>query len=76
MAPELYTRGQTHDQLVDIWALGVLCFLLLTHKHPFHNNEKQVDRIKIKTRDPDYGTLEGYSLEAESFLRSALTRDK
>jgi serine/threonine protein kinase len=34
LAPEL-VQGRPYDHLVDVWALGVLCFELLTGKTPF-----------------------------------------
>jgi len=29
MAPETLMRGVSHDQLVDVWAIGVLTYLML-----------------------------------------------
>ncbi len=29
MAPEILTKGETHNEKVDIWALSVLSYLLL-----------------------------------------------
>ena len=34
MAPEL-VKGQSYDTKVDIWAVGVLAFLMLTGKYPY-----------------------------------------
>lgn len=34
LPPEMVS-GQPHDETVDIWSLGVLCFELITGKPPF-----------------------------------------
>ena len=39
MAPEL-VKGQTYDTKVDIWAVGVLAFLMLTGIYPFDGMTK------------------------------------
>ena len=58
MAPETLTRGASHDHLVDVWAVGVLAYLMLTHQHPFVNkHDGKVNRAMIKNRDPDYSPL-------------------
>jgi len=35
LAPEMLDKNRQHDHTVDIWALGVLCFELLTGMSPF-----------------------------------------
>lgn len=77
MAPETLTRGVSHDHSVDVWALGVLTYLMLAQEHPFVNKaDGRVNRAMIKNRDPDYSPLLHYSAGAENFVRAALTRDQ
>ncbi len=75
MAPEILTKGETHNEKVDIWAVSVLTYLLLAQKHPFKTN-KIVDRQAIKKSDPDYAVFENAaSLEAASFVKLGLTKE-
>jgi serine/threonine protein kinase len=37
MAPEIYEQKK-YNQKVDIWALGVLMFMMLFGSHPFRGN--------------------------------------
>ncbi|CAE7858235.1 fhkD, partial [Symbiodinium sp. KB8] len=37
VAPEVLRRGQGYDKAVDIWALGVLTFVLLSGRFPTEN---------------------------------------
>ncbi len=38
MAPELWSdRAKEYDSSVDMWALGVVCYMLLSGKRPFHH---------------------------------------
>ena len=39
LPPEMLTRSHVHDQMVDIWSIGVLCYELLTGKAPFMPND-------------------------------------
>ena len=48
MAPELYTAGAIHDEKVDIWAVGIIAFQLLSgNQLPFRPTEEQEE-------DPDF----------------------
>jgi serine/threonine protein kinase len=43
-------EGQTHDEKVDLWSLGVLTFEFLVGKPPF---EASVSKILTSVADPD-----------------------
>lgn len=39
MAPEL-VREESYDMSVDVWAIGVLCYILITGRPPFAGRSK------------------------------------
>lgn len=43
LAPEII-KEQGHDEKVDIWCIGVLCFELITGNVPFQGND--IDTLK------------------------------
>ena len=49
MAPEL-VKNQEYDSKVDIWALGVLTYIIMTGTEPFkgHNQAEVFEAIKKK----------------------------
>lgn len=40
MAPEIILN-QDYDEKVDIWALGVISFAILTSQYPFNGSSKE-----------------------------------
>ena len=59
MAPELIAKEGPHGAAVDIWALGVTAFYLLTYGHfPFPGITKDVVDDKIKRYEPEMSKLE------------------
>ena len=48
MAPELWGSEEAeYDSSVDMWALGVVTYMLLSGKRPFHSNDKEEKRRMI-----------------------------
>ena len=78
MAPEVILENQRDGSKVDIWALGVLLYVLVTGQYPFddglgddkHSKKARVERI-LKA-SPDYPVM---STELESLLRSIFVAD-
>ena len=61
LAPEIINR-KGHDTSVDIWALGVLCFELLTGKLPFNGKDDNelyanIEALNIKWPGNDFNPL-------------------
>jgi len=52
MAPELWgTNEAEYDSSVDMWALGVVTFMLLSGKRPFHHQDKR-EKARMIRHDP------------------------
>ena len=63
MAPEIIKR-ENYNEKVDIWAIGVLAFKLLTGNIPFNgkNNieiKNQILKAKINWKHPEIKKVEG-----------------
>ncbi|CAN0498359.1 unnamed protein product, partial [Laminaria digitata] len=61
-APEVLTR-QAVDEKVDMWALGVVMWVVLTGRHPFDANvnlpEEEVAR-RVAEQEPDLRVRRGF----------------
>lgn len=40
MAPEIFSKS--YDERVDMWSLGIVFFILLTGKSPYHSSDNDV----------------------------------
>ncbi|KAH8160656.1 hypothetical protein CIB48_g7590 [Xylaria polymorpha] len=53
IAPEILEKGKKgHDNMVDIWSLGIIMFAMLTSKPPFQSST--TDEIYRRARNRDY----------------------
>lgn len=71
LPPEM-VEGYSHDEKVDLWALGVLCYEFLVGKPPFEA-ESQQDTYK-RIRDVDLRFPSHVSEEARDLIRRLLRR--
>ena len=72
MAPEVLRRMQC-GQAVDVWALGVLLYEMMTGEAPWwHKEQKELQRkiVHTKLRLPTW-----FTNEAKSLVRGLLTKD-
>ena len=56
LPPEM-VEGKTHDENVDLWSLGVLCFEFLVGSPPFEaesNSDTYARITKVDLRFPDF----------------------
>ena len=79
MAPEIVSQ-QAYDDKVDVWALGVIAFCMLTSQYPFDGKSKDEIYRKIKdpSQMPNFNLLDRYwqnGALVKDFLRCALTKD-
>jgi aurora kinase len=53
LAPEMLVTGHVHGHEVDLWAVGVLCYELLTGVSPFapRDNFTNKDYVEKTTRE-------------------------
>lgn len=97
VAPEILL-SKPFDAAVDVWSLGVLCFLCLSGRFPFEPCNKSgacptsmtylqevaesvssstlrsLLTVQIRKSEPSWHRLSHASVEAQSFVRSLLTR--
>ena len=72
VAPEVLDG--TYDKKCDMWALGILTYVMLYGKYPFDDENKSVLFDKIKNQEPKYNTSL-ISSEALNVIQSLLTKD-
>ena len=79
MAPELM-RSEQYDRSVDIWALGVITFGVLTSTYPFDGKNKNEveEKVKSEATKPKYELLDRFWRNGEpvkSFIQGCLAKD-
>ena len=74
MAPEIYNK-QAYDSKVDIWAIGVLAYILLTGVAPFPGNSKPVIGPQVVSKKPNlsrFDHFENNGKNVKDFLNKCL----
>jgi len=76
MAPELWGDDKEYDSSVDMWALGVVTYMLLSGTRPFHHEDpkvkaKMIQTAPLKFPSPDWDTV---SEEAKDFCSSLMQK--
>lgn len=76
MAPEIIKK-LPYDSSVDIWALGVLTYIMLSGKPPFKGKTKDDVFVEITTKNINYTSdhWKNISKDAKNFIRKMLIRD-
>lgn len=75
MAPELH-RHEEYTNKVDMWGLGVICYLLVTGEFPFNNTSEPMEEL-VNWTAPHFTEpyWQQYSATLKSFVSSLLNRD-
>ena len=82
MAPEVLTgRGegglQGYTSACDMWSLGVVGYMLLSGRRPFHHSDREEKRRLVKEGRAsfEHEAWDNVSAAAQDFVRSLLHRD-
>jgi len=76
MAPEVLRR-KPYAKPCDMWSLGVVAFILLAGRRPFHSRDREEKIELILSAEPNYGGSgwRGISDEAKQFVQSLLQKE-
>jgi len=78
MAPELCVRGAEikYDEKVDVWALGVTTFLMLSGKRPFDHTDSREKKRRIREEPLKFPSpqFDQISRECQDFLLSTMRK--
>jgi len=78
MAPEAWISGRSCDAAVDMWAIGVLTYMLLSGTRPFHSKDLRkmkeiVTNAPLEFKSPRFQRV---SKEGTEFCKALLQKDK
>ncbi|KAM0675514.1 hypothetical protein GVAV_000880 [Gurleya vavrai] len=75
LAPEMVNEKR-HDNSIDLWCLGILCYEFLTGKTPFEESSRVLANIKEKILNLKYDFPDFVSDKARDFVRKLLVVEK
>lgn len=76
MSPEIIQKeNKGHSYEVDIWALGVSAFIMLTGRPPFDGLDRDIIYRNIRNADYRFPTAINLSYEAKDFIKATLRVD-
>lgn len=66
MAPEVLGRGQAYDAKCDVWALGVILFMMLTGAPPFNGKSEKEIMLKAEEGKVNWAPWSGHGKEFDA----------
>lgn len=75
LSPEII-KNEQHNFGVDIWAIGVCCFIMLTGQPPFDASTKEAVYQKIVNGDFHFPLKNKLSNDAKNFIKASLKIDQ
>jgi eukaryotic-like serine/threonine-protein kinase len=80
MAPEMMTSARTSGKPADVWALGAICYELLTGSKPFGSGFQVVTNVRDGNMTPPDASLDkaqfrGLVAELMALLKRCMNRD-
>jgi serine/threonine protein kinase len=75
LSPEVVSGVESHTPAIDIWALGVCVFAMLTGQQPFKSNKRDETYNNIKMVQYRWPEMPLLSESAKSFVNSVLRRN-
>jgi serine/threonine protein kinase len=66
-APELL-KLEEYNEKVDLWAIGVSFYQVVTGEHPFNVSDEESFRTDALSANVDWSKLEGYPLMKEAIF--------
>ncbi|KAI1708132.1 protein kinase domain-containing protein [Ditylenchus destructor] len=73
ISPEMFNQDQPHTNKVDIWAIGIMAYVMLVGKPPFETETVDETYQKIKQNNVQFP--EHVSSEARALVLALLTSD-
>lgn len=73
MAPELILRHKYSGPAIDIWSLGIILFTLLVGTMPFDEDDEEIMKLQITTKEPNYPT--SLPTDAKNLVVKLLNKD-
>lgn len=80
MSPEVLRKDSSHTSALDIWAVGVLAYYLVSQgNYPFPGINKEAVDNKILTLEPDLEALNfdknnQFAMDAKNFMQKCLNK--
>ena len=74
MAPEL-TTSSAYDSKVDVWAVGVILYVMVSGMYPFAGRTKEDIYLAVQTREPNYPRIQNAGEELTNVIKACLTKE-
>lgn len=72
LAPEMVS-GKPHDESIDTWSVGILCYEFLVGKPPFEHSDRKETYKRISQATPTFP--EHMSANARDFIKKTLVKN-